>query len=206
MEPGGAEPAVRPAVVAAGPADHERIATIFARAFQDDLAMAHIFPDPAVRARKLPRFFRLILDGGQDVGFPLMTAGGEAATLWRPPGRAKIGLLEMLLHAVPMVRAFGSALPRALRVGGAIDAHYPEGDFWYLHIAGCDPTAQGRGFGGAAIRAGLDRAGAVPAYLETATEANVGLYQRLGFTVTGEWHVPKGGPKFWSMRREAGAG
>ena len=72
------------------------------------------------------------------------------------------------------------------------------------HIAGCDPAHQGKGLGGAAVRAGLERAaGRLPAYLETAKERNLAFYQRLGFRVTDEWSVPGGGPRFWSMLREA---
>ena len=97
----------------------------------------------------------------------------------------------------------GSATGRALAVGQAIEAHFPAEPFWYLHIAGCDPAAQGKGHGGAAIRAGLDRiAGSgLPAYLETANEKNLGFYRSLGFAVNSEWSVPKGGPRFWSMLR-----
>ncbi|HWK35122.1 MAG TPA: GNAT family N-acetyltransferase, partial [Sphingomonas sp.] len=87
--------------------------------------------------------------------------------------------------------------------GNAIDAHFPKGAFWYLHIAGCDPAHQGRGLGGAAIRAGFDAR--VPTYLETPVEGYVPLYQRLGFTLTGDWRVPGGGPRFWSMWRDADA-
>ncbi|WP_335342360.1 GNAT family N-acetyltransferase [Sphingomonas endolithica] len=95
-----------------------------------------------------------------------------------------------------------SAPPRA----GGIKRNrgaFPLGNYWYLHIAGCEPAAQGRGYGAAAIRSGLDRiAGSgLPAYLETATESNLGLYRALGFQVSAEWIVPGGGPRFWSMRR-----
>ena len=35
--------------------------------------------------------------------------------------------------------------------------------------------------------------------LETATESNVGLYQRLGYATISEWDVAGGGPHFWTM-------
>jgi ribosomal protein S18 acetylase RimI-like enzyme len=134
---------------------------------------------------------------------PLVTGSGEAATLWRKPGQAEIGKLEMLRQLFPLIGAFGSALGRAMRVGDAIDAHHPPGPYWYLHIAGVDPSHQGKGLGSASIREGLARAreDGLPAFLETATPRNVSLYQSLGFEVIDEWHVPKGGPKFWSMLR-----
>ena len=181
-------------------ADRDVVAAMLARAFADDPATSYIFPDRADRVKRLPRMFRLIFD--EDVGgMPLITGSGEAATLWRKPGQAEIGKLEMLRQILPLIGAFGSALVRAMRVGDAIDAHHPPGPYWYLHIAGVDPAHQGKGLGSASIRQGLARAreDGLPAFLETATPSNVGLYQALGFEVIDEWHVPKRGPKFWSM-------
>ncbi|WP_374942787.1 GNAT family N-acetyltransferase [Sphingomonas sp.] len=185
--------------------DADAVAAMLARAFADDPAFSWIFPDPAVRARKLPRLFRLILVTDAAAGMALVTSGGEAATLWRAPGRAQVSPVEMLRQAISLVGALGGATGRALRVSDAIGANMPKGDFWYLHVAGCEPAAQGHGLGGEAIRAGLRRAaGRLPAYLETATERNVGFYRSLGFAVTGEWDVPRGGPHFWSMLRAPG--
>ena len=193
------------AVRIAGAGDGAIVAATLARAFADDPAVGFIFPDKADRLKRLPRLFALLFEEDAQ-GLRLMTAGGEAATLWRGPGRHRTSRIDMLFQAWPMWRAFGGALGRAMAVSDAIDAHFPSGDYWYLHIAGCDPAAQGRGLGGAAVRAGLDRiAGSkLPVHLETATERNLGFYRGFGFEVTGEWTVPKGGPRFWSMMRAAG--
>ena len=176
---------------------------MLARAFADDPAMAWIFPEPAERARRLPRLFALLFDDDAG-GMRLVTANGEAATLWRGPGEATTSTVAILRQAWPFWRALGTRIPRALKVSAAIEAHMPPGEFWYLHIAGCDPIAQGRGLGRDVVKAGLDRvAKRWPAYLETATERNLGFYRALGFTVTDEWTVPGGGPRFWSMCRPA---
>lgn len=174
---------------------------LLARAFADDPAMTWIFPDPADRALRLPRLFGILFDSDA-AGLRLLTAGGEAASLWRGPGGIHISRMEMLRRAIPLLWALGPNRSRAMQVGEAIDAHMPAGAFWYLHIAGCDPAHQGKGLGASAVRGGLERAaGRLPTYLETATERNLGFYQGLGFGVTGEWHVPGGGPRFWSMLR-----
>ncbi|MBN8807730.1 MAG: GNAT family N-acetyltransferase [Sphingomonas sp.] len=172
------------------------------RAFADDPAMSYVFPDPVVRTKRLPRLFALLLDE-DSAGMRLVTGHSQAATLWQAPGRTPPSLVYMLRHALPLIGALGTAIPRALRVADAIDEHAPPQRHWYLHIAGVDPGSQGQGLGKGSIREGLARVAVdgMPAYLETATESNVGLYQSLGFAVTGEWHVPKGGPKFWSMLR-----
>lgn len=177
---------------------------MLARAFADDPAMSWIFPDAKTRARKLPALFRLLFDGDAGHGVRLIAPDAAAATFWRAPGAATTGAGEMLRAAMPMLATFGLALGRALAVSRAIDAHMPSGNFWYLHIAGCDPAMQGRGLGRLVVEAGIDRMGGagLPFYLETATERNLGFYQSLSFDVTGDWHVPGGGPRFWSLRRD----
>ncbi|MGP7796183.1 GNAT family N-acetyltransferase [Sphingomonas sp. CLY1604] len=180
---------------------------MLARAFQDDPAFAYIIPDPVQRAARLPRLFALLFDSDGRAGMRLLTGGGEAATLWRAPGQAAVGWGEMVRHAVPLLAALRGGVRRALAVSAAIDAHMPQGAFWYLHIAGCDPAAQGQGFGRAALAAGLARAaGRLPCYLETATERNLGFYAAAGFAVTADWRVGRDGPRFWSMLRQPDRG
>ena len=58
-----------------------------------------------------------------------------------------------------MLRIFGFALPRAMRVVEGIDKNRPKGDFWYLHFVGVRPAHQGKGWGGRIIREGLARNG-----------------------------------------------
>lgn len=179
------------------------VSAMLARAFADDPAMTWIFPDPVLRAKRLPRVFALLFDADQSSGMRLMDDAARAATLWRGPGVAKAKAGGFIRQAIPLLGMFGTALPRLLAVSKAIDAHMPAAPFWYLHLAGCDPAHQGTGLGKALVNAGLERMGAsgLPVYLETATEKNLGFYKSLGFCVTGEWHVPGGGPRFWSMLR-----
>lgn len=190
----------------ATPADRAHVSRLLAAAFFEDPAIRYIFPDPKVRRVRLPRLFAILFDSDGLAGPRFVTAGGEAATLWRGPGRAKTGWGETLRRAPALLHALGPALPRALRVGDAIEAHMPEGDFHYLHIAGCDPLRQGRGYGSQAIAAGLAETGGLPAYLETPNPLTIPLYTRHGFRVTSEWEVPKGGPRFWSMLRPGASG
>lgn len=174
-----------------------------ALAFQEDPAVSWIFPDAADRQRRLPRMFALFAPGDLKSGMALRSPADEVCTLWQAPNTPHLSKMDMVRQALPLLRAFGGSTLRAMAVGDAIDAHHPKHPFWYLHYAGVRPQHQGKGWGGASIRAGLARAEAdgLPVYLETATDSNVGLYQNLGFVVTGEWDVPKGGPHFWSMLR-----
>ena len=186
------------------PADRASVIATFAASFHDDPVMTFIFPDEADRRLRLPRLMAILYDGDGAHGARFVTRGGEAATLWRAPGQGALRWPEKLRHGLPWLHAAGLALPRALAVSAASDAAHPAEPHWYLHIVGCRPEAQGRGFGSAAIAPGLARADAdgVAAYLETANARNLPLYERLGFEVTHEWRVPNG-PHHWSLLRPA---
>jgi ribosomal protein S18 acetylase RimI-like enzyme len=187
--------------------DRTLVTSMLGAAFQDDPVMSFIFPDAAVRRARLPRLFAIAYDGDGANGGRFMTNGGEAVTLWQAPGHGHLSLREKIILSVPWLAAVGLAFSRALAVSAASDANHPAEPHWYLDFAGCAPKAQGRGFGGAAIRAGLARADAdgVPSYLETANEANLDLYRTFGFVVTHRWRV-RGGPGHWSMLRSPPAG
>jgi ribosomal protein S18 acetylase RimI-like enzyme len=182
--------------------DRPLLVRTFAAAFQDDPVMSFIFPDPNDRRKRLPLLFAILYNGDGAHGARFMTPNHEAGTLWRAPGMGHLSILEKLQHGLPWLRAAGFSLGRALAVSAASDAAHPREPHWYLHIVGCHPGFQGRGFGTAAIVPGLMRADrqGVPAYLETANENNIGFYQRLGFHISHEWSVPKG-PRHWSMTR-----
>ena len=182
--------------------------TTLAAAFHHDPAIVFMMPDEPSRARRLKRMYRWMFGEHLKNGIVLGTPGAEVVTLWRPPGA--VHLHEPVWHpgALRYIPIFGRHIPRAIRLDDAIRAHLPAGEQWhYLRIAGVHPDFQGKGLGGLAIRAGLAQAAAngVPAVLETATPGNVGLYQNLGYRVSSEWHVPGGGPQFWTMTNLAPA-
>ncbi|MEJ0095818.1 MAG: GNAT family N-acetyltransferase [Methylocella sp.] len=151
---------------------------------------------------RLPRFFGVVFDTNGPKGARFMTVNGEAAAIWRPPGHERHSFLEIMMDGWSWLAASGTAIGRALAFSAASDNNHPTEPHWYLHMAGCLPSAQRKGFGSAVVRAGLARSDAdgVPAYLETAEESNLPFYASLGFAVTHEWKV-KSGPACWSMLR-----
>jgi len=191
-------------IVAAARADYPAVSETLAQAFQSDPALSWILPDPDHRARALRALFRVLVPADARSGVVLRAAGDEAAALWRSPGHAHSGAMEFLRTLLPLLSAFGTALPRGLHVQASIDANRLEGRFWYLHYVGVRPVQQGRGHGGRIIRAQTTIADvqALPCWLETATRENVSLYERLGFSTMVEWDVKGGGPHFWGMVRE----
>lgn len=172
-----------PIALAVDPAHDTVLIRTLADAFQDDPALSWILPDPDLRRARLPLFFATMIKADRKAGMVLSAPGGEVATLWRAPGQTKPGLAETLGEGWPMLRTFGAALGRAMAVSGAMAAHHPvPDDYWYLQYAGVAPAVQGKGWGGAAIRAGLARATAAgkSTMLETAKQTNVAIYLRLG--------------------------
>lgn len=184
--------------------DRDKAVATLAEAFENESAFSFIVPDPIARRRALVRAFRIIFDEDIRAGAVMMTPQAEAVTVWRSPARMREGSWEAIRTRLPYLLAFGSAIGRAAQVAGLIKAHLPTEGCWYLHYAGCHSDHRGKGFGGMAIRAGLERADAqgAKAWLETADETNLAIYRALGFEVAATWQVPDG-PQFWGMIRPA---
>jgi ribosomal protein S18 acetylase RimI-like enzyme len=184
------------------PAETPDIVETLALAFQSESGWSYILPDAKKRAARLPGAFHLLLREDFAKGAVFGTQQCEAVTLWRAPGQAHDSLWDRARLIMPFAQVLKGSLLRALELADLIEKHLPKEPFWYLHFAATHPSFQGRGFGGAAIRAGLARADhdGLPAYLETADEKNVALYQSFGFEVKHVWQVPEG-PMFWGMQR-----
>lgn len=176
------------------PTNSPDIIETLALAFQNESGWSYVIPDAKQRAARLPGAFHLLLREDHKKGAVFGTDEFEAVTLWRGPGQAKDGLWDRARMIIPFAQVLRGSLLRGLEVADLIEKHLPTEPFWYLHFAATHPAFQGQGFGGAAIRAGLSQADdeGLPAYLETADEKNVGIYQSFGFEVKHNWQIPEG--------------
>lgn len=168
------------------------------QAFADDPVVRWMLP----AGRRVDTLFRTLaryqhgLDGGTD----LAVRDGRivGAALWDRPGYRQP--LRLNLAAVP---AFVRTLRTRTHYGSALESsfhrHRPPGEFWYLASIGA--AVRGRGVGSALLQHRLREIDG-PAYLESSNEANIGLYERFGFRVTGELRLPFGGPLCWPMYRD----
>lgn len=190
-------------IATGGPDDTKALVTTLAAAFQEDPAFSFILPDPEKRRAKLKRFFDIAVREDLAAGAAHHSPAFEVTTLWRAPGRHKEEPLGSFRTFLSFATIFGTGLGRGGAVAGQMAKHHPQSRHWYLRYAGVVPDAQGKGWGGLALKAGIAMAEAdgLPIYLETAKLENVGLYQRFGFAITQEWDVPGGGPHFWGMMR-----
>ncbi|WP_231655774.1 GNAT family N-acetyltransferase, partial [Streptomyces clavuligerus] len=156
------------------------------------------------RVRRLQELF--LTRVGMAYGRVWVGGEGRAVAVWTTPERdPSPGFAEVGPQIAELAGDRAAAYEAVER---AVDPYRPKEPVWFLGSVAVDPAAQGQGLGSAVIRPGLAAADAAgcPAFLETATERNVRLYERLGFTVTADLPGSDGGPRIWCMRREPGAG
>jgi GNAT superfamily N-acetyltransferase len=176
-------------VAKAGPADRASVVATVLAAFAGDPAFQYFFGDDP-EARRM--FAEYLFDLRTDTGSIWLIDGGASVALWDPPGR---------LEGPGLPRALPSAARNRLRgYDLAVHGAFPTTPFWYLGVLATHPEHAGQRLGRAVMQPGLDcaQADGVPAYLETATARNVGMYERAGWEVTNQLIVE--GLDVWIMR------
>lgn len=182
--------------------DVPALAATFAEAFRTDPVMVWCYPDPERRARALPAFFRIALDHIVPFGGVESVQGHVAGAIWVPPDAE----LDEETFVGEVLDASGVDAPRVAEAFELLGEHHPaDAAHQYLFILGTRDAWQSRGLGSALLRsvtADCDRDG-LGAYLEATSERNRWLYERHGFEVTRELHLPDG-PPLWCMWRAPG--
>lgn len=191
---------------------------VLAHAFHDYPMFTLIFPDADERARSLPLLWDAAIRYSLAYGEVYTNPAVSAVACWLAPGNEKVTFWRLLGTGFGLPQAMlqfnEEARDRTLEIIHYMDlVHEREVDRaglvrppWYLWLLGVDPAFQGQGLAGQLMRPMLARADADErsCYLETAAEANVGFYQKLGFVVVSEDVVPDHGLRFWAMLRRAG--
>jgi ribosomal protein S18 acetylase RimI-like enzyme len=178
------------------------LSTVLARAFVSEPMMTWPLGDIPDRERAIETTFRRWDAENIELGVVFCTGPEAGVAVWvYPEVRARWTELERAARPDVYLHSDDGGA-RYERMWDWIEAQEPEEPAWYLDRVGVDPARRGEGIGRALIQFGLIRAAAdgLPAYLETATERNVGLYRSLGFRVVTEGDVPGGGPRIWFLR------
>ena len=183
---------------------------VLGRAFSDDPMTIYVVPEEAARKRKIAWFMRAVTNYGYKYG-DVYTTGDhvEGGAVWLPPGGTALSPQRMMMTgmiAAPL-RLGWAPFSRFMNVMNCITPLHKRdvpAAHWYLMNLGVDPPRQGQGVGSRLIQPILARADAerLPCYLETMKERNLPFYRRHGFEVVVEDEIPKGGPRFWTMRRD----
>jgi GNAT superfamily N-acetyltransferase len=184
--------------------DRPAVVATLVRAFHDDPVMKWLFPWDDRRPEILAAFF--------DVAMRLYLRNDEVelygdcfgAALWAPPGKWRVGPLEMMRSMPKLLPVMRSRALRGMQVMTHVEKHHPHQPHRYLGVLGTEPEHQGEGIGSALLRSMLERCDRerVPSYLESSSEGSKRLYLRHGFRVTQELPLPPDGPPVWLMWRE----
>lgn len=183
---------VRPA----RPSEMDTVVDVLAEAFHDDPVSAWVFPAGERRAVAQRIFHRAVLRGTLAAGGHVDVTGDlSAAVLWTPAGEED-----------PDGDAFtgltGEEVGRLTALFEMMTEHAPGGEYHHAQFVGVRKNAQRRGIGARLLKHGLDRYGAVPAYLEASSAESAKLYRRLGFRDHGPAFAVEGGPPMRPMWRE----
>ncbi|MDG4834506.1 N-acetyltransferase [Solwaraspora sp. WMMD1047] len=180
----------RPTATRATPADRAAVVDTVVAAFATDPAFRYFFPTDADYRRQAPIFAGYLFDRRVGGGSVWIVEGGASVAMWEPPATPAADVaLDLPAEVTDRLTAFDRPVRAAL----------PATPFWYLGILATHPAHAGRRWGREVMTAGLREAAAagLPAYLETATERNVGIYRRAGWRVTAE--LTSGGLPVWVL-------
>ncbi|NWH07589.1 MAG: GNAT family N-acetyltransferase [Alphaproteobacteria bacterium] len=204
-----ADESVAEAIRRARPEECDDVARLLAAAFASDPVMSWLLRRDERQDSARALMFRTLL---RYFGFPggevWLDTGHRAASLWVPPARSDLKLpwwQELALFPAIIRAVSVTGLKRMDAFRAAVGRHHPKAPHWYLMTLGVDPAMQGKGLGGAMLRATLaevDRQH-MPAYLESSSPRNVPLYERFGFVTQAVFNPPPDGPPLWAMWREA---
>lgn len=187
----------------AQPDDIARLAATLALAFDDDPLTTWLFPGDEPRRRKLPRFFNSLLKAALPFGEVYTGDDARCVAIWNPPGTFPMGWrTDALLGAVTTGLVGLRILTRAQGLA-YFASHHPKERHWYLQMLGTAPEWQGHGAASAIIAPVLHRCDhdGERVYLEASKEGSIPFYERHGFKVTEDMHIPRG-PVVWAMWRD----
>jgi GNAT superfamily N-acetyltransferase len=190
----------------AEPSDAALVTRIMTAAFfHDPVWGPWAFPDVERRSVQLSTLWRFMIDAAIPNRWVWVTPGGEAASLWVPPGCSELPPEdEERLHPLltGLLGPHGDTVAEGFE---RFDAAHPHGEpHYYLSLLATDPAHRGHGHGMALLAENLaevDREG-MSAYLESTNPNNDRRYERRGFGRHGSFTLP-GGPSVNTMWRQA---
>ena len=192
-------------IEAVNTAEAHIVGEVIGHAFADDPVNRWVFGTGAM----IPTFTALARHVylARGFGHVAYDESGQAkgAAMWLADHQHKeAGLWTTLRVAGTIARTAGvGAMRRGLAIDKAFTRAHPAQSHAFLFAIGVMPDAQGKGVGGALLRAGLRPIDALglPCYLESTKEVNIPLYQRFGFELLPPMPLPDGCPPIWPMWR-----
>jgi GNAT superfamily N-acetyltransferase len=185
--------------------DTDGLARTLAEAFFLDPVWGWAFPDPTHRKAQHEAWFRLLIGSALPHGWVWTTPRHEAVSVWVPPGVRELSESDEALLGPMLEEMLGSRAALVEEVFSRFEAAHPRSrDHYYLSLLGTHTDHRGSGIGMRLLADNLvllDAAG-MPAYLESTNPANLLRYESVGFSVSGTFDLPDGGPAVTTMWRE----
>ncbi len=186
---------------------YSNLAAMLAKSFADDPVMAYIFPQQLGRLQNIESIMHLAIRAYSAHGL-IESIGGHSGAIWQRPSPVKPSFLTLLINSIEAICRLRGALERAQQVQRITARARLKQPHWYLAVIGTEPGYRGQWQGGPSLASQLLQSvlhrcdqQQLPAYLESSNEANIGFYQRFGFTVTEVLPLPEG-PSMWGMVRQ----
>ncbi len=187
----------------AGPDANVAVASTVAAAFLDDPVTVWLLPDETTRRQLAQPVFELYVAPYIRLGETYLTADGDGAAVWAPPGAELFDAAGAEAFGAALGELVGPAVERFAQLSETFEHHHPTEPLYYCQFLATIPARQGLGVGSAFLRDMLARADReqMPAYHEATTPRNRALYERHGYETVGEFTLPDG-PPLWRMWRE----
>ena len=163
-----------------------------------------LLPDVEHRRQLVQPMFELYVGAYLPHGETYLTADGNGAAVWLPPGAELLTAEQEEPFGEALADLIGPDVDRLFQLAETFAEHHPDEPLYYCQFLATVPAFQGRGIGSAFLRDMLQRADAegMPAYHEATTPRNRALYERHGYVNQGEFTLPDGGPTLWRMWRD----
>ena len=186
------------------PDDSDRVASIITRAFATDPLWGWALARSDGGTDHHEAFWRLFLEGAAAYDDTWITGGGEATSVWIPPGGVEMTAeLEDRLGDFALEH-LGSGADRFFELLERFEAAHPRDvDHYYLSLLGTHPDRRGNGIGMWLLAHDLELIDGehLPAYLESSNPENNDRYASVGFEPIGEFNAPENGPVVTTMWR-----
>lgn len=170
--------------------DEEIIHSILSASFTNEQYMAYLL-EHSKNPKKLNILIRYIIQQTLAKGDVYLTNDNKGVALWLTQKKEAF-TWRFIRRNINIYRQLGiRTIVRLLKMEHTSHKRFPsKSPFMYLYMIGVKPEKQRQGYAGALLDAGLANAVALtcPVFLETASEKNVMIYKKKGFTVT---HIHK---------------
>jgi GNAT superfamily N-acetyltransferase len=193
-------------ILAAEEPDVTPAADCLAAAFADDPQMGFFFSgDPAQRQGLVTEFFSILMAARLALGMPVLLLKSEGRILGAAMGydTQRPEWLPVHQEGWALLQQRQASMASRFEKADAISEKYkPQEPHFYLGVLGVHPSIQGKGAGGALIKAYCDLAErdtvSTGTFLETAQRKNLAFYERCGFQLRGQSELAPEKP-FWCL-------